>query len=83
MNANKRFIHWIDKLLEYNYKVHYQTYKKNIGRIIDKISCFPTKYSQYAMAVNFERIILNVKSFYTQVSIQSVNNFIFALNYQI
>lgn len=59
-DAHGRIARWLDRLTEYDYEVHHRPCKSNIIRIADGLSRMPGRYSQYATAVDLERIALVV-----------------------
>lgn len=61
----------MDRLTEYNYKVHHWPCKANIMRIADGMSRLPTKYNQHATAVDLEKMVLTVTFFQFRLSISS------------
>ncbi len=54
----------MDRPPKYNYEVYHRPCKANIMRIADGISCFPTKYSQSATAIDLEEMVLAVSHFH-------------------
>lgn len=72
-NIYKKIVRLIDKLIKYDYKVHHQLYKANIIWIVDRISCFPIKYSQHITAVDLEKMVFITTS-YTQFFILSIKS---------
>ena len=48
----------MDRLTEYDYEVYHRPCKANIIRIADGLSRMPGRYSQYAVAIDSERMAL-------------------------
>ena len=61
----------MDRLTEYDYEVHHQPCKANIMRIADEMSRLPGKYSQFATAIDLERMILAIAHFQHRLPIFS------------
>lgn len=63
LDANKKIVYCIDRLIEYNYEIYHWHCKKNIMQITDKISHLLIKYSQHITAIDLKKIILMVTFF--------------------
>lgn len=59
----------MDRLIKYNYEIHYWPCKTNIEGIAEEISHLPAKYRQHATAVDLEKMILTVTFFHSWLSI--------------
>lgn len=76
-DTHGRIACWMDRLTEYDYEVHHRPCKATIMRIADGMSRLPAKYSQHAMAIDLERMVLTATPShirYPTLSIQSVDH---------
>ena len=63
----------MDRLTKYDYEVHQRLCKANIMRIADGMSCLSAKYSQSAIAIDLERMILAVAHLHPRLPIFSTH----------
>lgn len=56
--STKSIAQWMDRLTEYDCKVYHQSCTANIIRIADGMLWMPGRYSQNAVAVDLERMVL-------------------------
>lgn len=61
----------INRLTEYDYEEHHRPCKSNIMRIAGGIFCFLAKYSQSAIAIDLQRMMLAVALIYSRLPIFS------------